>query len=868
MKGVFQSVFRSPKTGIIAVLVIFSCMAVARWNQLYFFTPDSARYVIMAKSLVNGSGYRQIDTPGEPLYAHRPPGMSLLLSPAALVAPYNILVAKGIVFLTALALLILLYQYIRRLNEPVNEPVKAHENQSTQGVYWVALLITILVAINPYTLFFSTIVMSEIPFMACSLGILYLLATRQDQLRKIDLILFTILLVFLPFLRTIGIAMVLAVGLWAILRRTRWPWLISVACSLLASGLWMVRNSALEKSGYASVALKEINSQGIVGTFFSILQRCTTHFESFCQKLFPDMPGSVPRYARMILDENPSLPGPIWLYLLSGGLILALSCYGMIKRSDRGGIVALWYLVFSLGILSLWPWMQQRFTLPLLPIVLAFVPAGWNAVVKHIEVSRPLTRKVMSSGFVVLFVAFCGWQLKTDARLLSANIKMITESDQFYKDQLPPNQFSNWQSAGEWISKNTSPDSRLITRRADIATTGHRYQMLDFFEIANAEKLHRDIQKFSANYLVTFGRETVSAFPWYLLDQDLVYHLTPVYDKQGVMILKVEPNRSGTIRHSYWNDGDSLKIARIAVDKFPHRLSFQVAYSQELFKNGDYDELIEYVEDLKQQNIKDVRLTNLLAWSYIKTKRYQKAIREFERAFSMPDQKILRRELVQGINQAQDQLASRYQATSNKPQTNVETETDDLKLAKAYLRLSQINKADQLLNASLKNEHSYQNNQAELSTLLAKISLAEGRKTDAIQQLQIASQSGGKEALTILKMLEREEKIELFLKKPPQKDDDKNAQAVAELLHEIQMLAQSYEEYGVPGKALHLMERANTIIPNQPRVLKLLLQYQLFYSLVPEASETLSQLKKLDPNNPALETEAQKIKSLKQEPRF
>ena len=186
-------------------------MAVARWNQLYFFTPDSARYVIMAKSLVNGTGYRQIDTPGEPLYAHRPPGMSLLLSPAALVAPYNILVAKGTVFLTALALLILLYQYIRRLNEPVI----THEIPALHGFCWAALLITILFAINPYTLFFSTIVMSEIPFMACSLAILYLLATRQDQLRKTDLILFTSLLTFLPFLRTIGIAMVLAVGLWA-----------------------------------------------------------------------------------------------------------------------------------------------------------------------------------------------------------------------------------------------------------------------------------------------------------------------------------------------------------------------------------------------------------------------------------------------------------------------------------------------------------------------------------------------------------------------------------------------------------------------------------------------------------------------------
>ncbi|MCA9015823.1 MAG: hypothetical protein KDA77_10870, partial [Planctomycetaceae bacterium] len=375
MKTALSSVFRSPKTGLIALLVAFACLAVARWNQLYFFTPDSARYVMMAKSLVSGAGYRLIDTPGEPLYAHRPPGMSLLLTPAALVAPYNVLLAKATVLLTALALITLLYLYVLRLQEPASE----HDLQFSRRFYWPAFLIAFLFAINPYTLFFSTIVMSEIPFMACSLAILVLLAVRQDHPGKTDLLLFTVLLVFLPFLRTIGIALVLAIGCWAIVRRQRWPWLAGVICSLLATGIWMVRNSALEQSGYTSVALKELKTQGIFGTLLSIIQRCTTHFESFCQKLFPDMPGTTPRYARMILDENSFLPGPAWLYLALGALVLALSCYGMLKRKQQGGSVALLYLIFSLGILSLWPWMQQRFTLPLVPVVLAFVPAGWNA---------------------------------------------------------------------------------------------------------------------------------------------------------------------------------------------------------------------------------------------------------------------------------------------------------------------------------------------------------------------------------------------------------------------------------------------------------------------------------------------------------
>lgn len=863
MKIIAQSVLRSHKAGIIALLVIFSCMAVARWNQLYFFTPDSARYVMMAKSIANGSGYREIDTPGEPLYAHRPPGMSVLLTPAALIAPYNVLLAKTTVLLAALALIMLLYQYIWKLQEAP----PGLENHSTISLYWPALLITGLFVINPYTLFFSTLVMSEIPFMACSLGIFYLLAIRQDQPDKKDLILFTSLLAFLPFLRTIGISLVLAVGLWAVVRRKRWPWLVGVACSLLASGIWMYRNSALEKSGYTSIALKEINSQGILGTLVGIFQRCLIHFESFCQKLFPDMPGAAPRYSRMILDENGLLPGPIWLYLTLGGLILILSTYGMIKRRNQGGTAALWYVILSLGMLSLWPWVQQRFTLPLVPIVLAFVPSGWNAFAQHIEVSRPQTRKALIVAFSICLVFFGGMQVKTDYRLVNANLQMVTNPDQFYTDQLPPNQFSNWTAAGDWIKQNTLPDSRLITRRADVATTGHRYQSLDFFETTNAEKLHQKIQNLSANYLVSFDRETVSAFPWHLLDQDLVYQMTPVYDKQGVMILKLEPNRSGTIRHEYWNAGDSLEIARKAIEKFPHRLSFQVALTQQLFKSGGYAELIEYVESLQQQKVEDVRLTNLLAWSYIETKRYQKAIREFERAFGMPDQKMLRRDLIQGINLAHDSLEARYNS-NGKQQADHQVEHKDLKLARTYFRLSHIKRAEQILVEAIKKDPPYGEAQVELHTLLAKVYLVEDRKADAFQELQAAIKLGGTDAQTLLQMLEREEKIETLLKNLEKNHDDKTAQQLKSVLPEMLALAQSYEQNGVPGKSLYLMERANTLIPNKPQLLKLLLKYQQFYSLIPEAEETLLQLQKLTPRDLDLVEAAQKIESRKQIPRF
>ncbi|WP_417392675.1 hypothetical protein [Gimesia sp.] len=864
MKGLSQSSTRSHLISVLLLLILFSGMVIARWNQLYFYTPDSARYVIMAKSLVNGTGYREIDTPGEPLYAHRPPGMSLLLSPAALIAPYNVMGAKATVWLSGLAMLTLLYLYVLQLHKSE----QGSFNSKPDLLYWPAILIAGMIAINPYTLFFSTLVMSEIPFMACSLAILYLLAVQTESPGKWHLACFTCLLIFLPFLRTIGIALVLAVGIWAIVRKTRWRWLIGVACSLLATGFWMFRNSALEKSGYTSVALQELKSQGVIGTVFNILQRSQTHFDSFCQKLFPDMPGAMPRYSRMILDENAILPGPVGVYLLLGAIVLALSCYGMIKRRRQGGTVALWYLIFSLGILSLWPWMQQRFTLPLLPVVLAFLPAGWGAFSNHFEVSRPLFRKILFAACSLLLLLLAGWQLKTDRALIDANLKMIRDPQNFYKDQLPPNQFSNWTAAGTWIRENTAPSARLITRRADIATTGHRFQKLNFFEITNAEQLHKEIQKLPADYLVTFSRDTVSAFPWHLLDQDLVYRMTPVYDKQGVMILKLEPNRSGTIRNQYWHPDDSLKLAKAAIEKFPHRLAFQVAYAQQLFATAHYDELIDYVGNLEQQQITDVRLTNLLAWSYIKTKQYQKSIREFERAFSMPDQKMLRRDLVRGINLAHDTLEASYQSGAQDEQPAVQSDQVDLQLAENYLRFSEITTAEQTLVKALKQSSAYPGSAGKRHHLLAKIYLAEGRKQEAKQQLNHAIASGEAEAPQTLHMLQLEEKIEHLLKIPQISDDAKQEHLTSESIQDVLTLVSWYQESGVPGKALHLLERANVLIPNQPEILRLLIQSQLFYAQTSDAEKTLIQLNKLIPASPNLEGIKQQIESLLRLPRF
>ena len=859
------SVFRSRPISICLLLLLFSGLAIARWNRQYFFSPDSARYVIMARSLVNGDGYREIDTPGAPLYAHRPPGMSVLLMPAAWIAPYDAIAAKATVLLTTLLLLALLYYYIVCLSQS-EEPEDLTDKQLNFG----ALLITFLFAVNPFTLFYSTLIMSEIPFTACTLGILYLIAARPEQPRKRDLFLIAALLVFLPFLRTIGIAMVLAVACWAVVRKSRWPWLVGVACSVVASGLWMLRNAALGKSGYASIAVNEIRSQGVIGTAFRMWERMSAHFENFGQQLFPNMPGMRPIYSGMVLDEIITLPGPTWLYYLMTAGVIALACYGMLYRRNRGGTVALGYLVFSVGILSLWPWMQERFMLPLVPVVLAFVPSGWAALKRHIQVARPVTGKIFAGGSAFVLFLFVGCLCWTDTQLVHANLKMVWQPDQLYNEELPSNGFSNWTKAGAWLKQNSEPSDRIITRQAAIATTAHRFEMLAFFELVSPDKLHESIQKFSAHYLTSYDKQVVSAFPWYLLDQDLVYRFNPVYDEQGVLILKVEPNRSGTIRQKYWQAGESLEIARKAYEQFPHRSSFQTALAQEMFKNEDYEELIGFIKQLQGQQVKDVKLTSLLGWCYFKTEQYPKAIQEFQSALGMPGQKMMRGDLIRGIELSHQYIANQQELSPE--EANRKAAKKSLQLASTWWEYSQIEKAETELNKALQRESLDSETQAKMQTLLAKVYLAQGRAAEATEQLELALKTAPttekSEVQTLLGMIQREVRVENFLNNPRKYSVDKTGHNDVPLKEEILQLAQEYEDFGVPGKSLALMERVNTVFPKQLEILKLLLKYQLLFTLTAEAEETYAQLNVLAPQEQGLSEAAKKIEALKLVPRF
>ncbi|WP_145228616.1 hypothetical protein [Gimesia algae] len=825
------------------------------------YNPDSADYVIMARGLINDLEYRQIYSPEEPFFTLRPPGMSLLLIPAALIAPYDVIMAKITVVITAVFMLVLFYGLMCRLEDSISDS----DLKQGKRFHWPQLLLTLLIASNPYILLYSTLMMTEVPFIACTLAVLYLIARDSETISKQQLFLMTCLLIFLPLLRTIGISLVLAIGLWSITSRKRWPYLISVFCSLAVTGAWMLRNSARQSVSYSSVLMDEFKKVGVLGMMVSMVNRVLTHFEGLCQKIFPGMPGELPEYERVVLNDNFVLPGSQLIYLLVSLIIISVAVYGMLKKWSRGGAVSFYYLLLTFFILSVWPWLQLRFTLPLIPVLLAYLPSGISALGARATPFVVWGKRVLAGALILGCFILGITQISTDLRLVDANQKMISMGDSFYETEFPGHNFCNFVAAGNWIQKHSDPAARVLTRRTDTAISAHRFQQLAHLELFNAEELHQQIQSFSAKYLVCYDRNYVGAFKWYLLDSDPVYRLTPVYAEKGVMVIEVQPNYEGTVRHQYWREEESMEIARRAYEKNPDQFSCQIGYLEQLQAAQKYQEAIELIQELQKKQINDVRIVCLQGWAYVGIKQYEIALDEFRKASLMPNSKLHRGNIQRGYEYAQKMLEQKKD--SDQGQKDAEPDKD-LVIAGNYWKLARYEHAMKYVQKILESEVATEQDKDSARILQARLYLVNGHPDQALSGLKKISDTEHEDASTLVTMIQQEQFFNKLFEGQSRSPEFQNQRWDSETRDSLLKLAAIYQSEGVPGKALRLLGRAHEYDPDDSEVRKQLAKLQLFYNMLSHAEENYLILKQQFPDDQEIQDSLSKIEQIKTVPHF
>jgi hypothetical protein len=352
---------------------------------------DDGHYLILARALAQGDGYRYVNLPGAPAGTHFPPGYPLLLAPLWWIAPHfpsNVAYFK----LVNVALLPVAALAIRALARQM-----AGLAAPAASALAMASVATVPV------LFLNSLLFSETAFVAALCGVLIAserLLARSAAPTSRDALLLGLAIGALALLRTLGVAVlpaVVALLLWR--RHWRSAALVSVGALLLLAP-WQLWSSAHAHAVPEAVS----GGYGAYGAWLAAAWR----------------DGGV-AFGRAVVATNlRGLLMPLTLFgladapaalrALAGVALTALAVAGALGVRHRAPATLL-FLVPYLALLVVWPFPPDRFLWPLWPIALVLMTAG---VLRLGARSSPRAARVLSLGAaVVLGAAFLVWHART-----------------------------------------------------------------------------------------------------------------------------------------------------------------------------------------------------------------------------------------------------------------------------------------------------------------------------------------------------------------------------------------------------------------------------------------------------------------------
>ena len=398
---------------------------------------DDALYFVSGKSLLDGGGYRILSLPGEPPQTKYPPGYPALLAAAwtdGATFPSNLNRAVWLQWRMLPVMLLLMMLYWKRIG---------------LGPRWQWGLAA-LHGINPYILFLSVMLMSEIPFTALVLAAL--VALHVSESKGLKWVAIAGVMAGIAFLfRTIGVAMLVTTPLVFLLRRKYTHaavFALTMSPAVLAWSLWMKLHLP---AGTGIITLYYTNYTGYHWMNF--------HWNEAHLFLWRNVDSLLFGIGTLIL---PHVMESGFLKILSQVLALGalIGCWRIAKERP-----ATWhyfgFAVLFMAMLLVWSFPpNERFVIPLAPLLLAgFVREVQGLIANirkgftHKDVSQRSAARIMAGVVGALMVGCLTLQAITTFKILPEMM------DSFGKQQLKN------QPGYEWARQNLPADARVLAEK-------------------------------------------------------------------------------------------------------------------------------------------------------------------------------------------------------------------------------------------------------------------------------------------------------------------------------------------------------------------------------------------------------------------
>ena len=387
---------------------------------------DDAFYVILARALASGEGYRYLNVPGHPPGTHFPPAYPALLALVSFVAPAFPASVVAFKALNAAFLAAASVQVARLLR-----------SRTGLSAAW-CIGVGAVTAISVPLLILGNLVLSELCFIAFALGLLVALERLVDAPAPASRVLLLGAAIGLcALVRTHGIVLVpAAVVVLGARRRWRDAALLAaaaIAC-LLPWQIWTARHGGLLPSpllgmydSYAAWWVRGLRTIG-VSMLPQTIAKTTAETSAMLAVLFSPLRSSVAHAATLAA---------------LAALVIA-ACVAGWRRMP----VTLLFLAGYLAIVIVWPFQTARFVWTVWPLLLALVAVGgWTALGR--PAWRAPVRAALAAAFVWVAIGYAAYEMRgIRGRWWSS---------------IPRANTPRIAMAVRWVAANTAPDEVVAT---------------------------------------------------------------------------------------------------------------------------------------------------------------------------------------------------------------------------------------------------------------------------------------------------------------------------------------------------------------------------------------------------------------------
>lgn len=476
-------------SNVLTLFLIATCF-IYLFSLSYNWKPewDSAYYLIISKSILNGNGFTYLGYPCLKI----PFGFPLLISPIIFLTNTNFLALNMLILSFAGLAFLMIYKTFRSF---------------TSHTY--ALLITFFTSFSSLVLYNTGFIMIDIPYLAISFLALFLSVSYLKKSSNVRLGIFAVIsLLSAFFLRTVGFALITGIFIHLLLYKRdffkKWIFLLMLMLTVIpiASWLFYSNSKSIDNSDPVWQLPEFLPSKDEYKRYrfddpLSKINSPITFVDRGVQNLVYYSAISMSTVSGLYINpskENIKRYPLIVLGLIGFGSLILLSgfLYSLLKLKMPFDL----YFLLYLGILCIWSAREPRYLIPVFPFLFHYFLTGIFFFV-NISLRNFKHSQIFSPIFSLSIVAIIS------ASFLLSNVRRDLQivKNQHQRPYYQPN-MTDYFKIVDWVKTNTNPDCRIVSVDAPIMAYFSERYCISFPRVKNSDALLSYLLNINCDFLI------------------------------------------------------------------------------------------------------------------------------------------------------------------------------------------------------------------------------------------------------------------------------------------------------------------------------------------------------------------------------